>query len=94
MDPFERAAKDPEDPQGSAIVWRLAWSQVGNCWLEAVEECKRLKREKGTHKKVLQDSDGYNTRILVPVRLRAPCRSRYGNHYAYAVTFGTEGRGP
>lgn len=24
----------------------------GNCWLEVVEECKRLKREKGTHKKV------------------------------------------
>ena len=22
------------------------------CWLQAVEECKRLKREKGTHKKV------------------------------------------
>ena len=39
-------------PQGSALVWRLAWSQVGNCWLEAIEESKRLKREKGTHKKV------------------------------------------
>ena len=52
MDPFERTAKDLESTQCSALVWRLAWSQAGICWLQAVEECKRLKREKGTHKKV------------------------------------------
>jgi hypothetical protein len=62
MDPFERAAKDPEDPQGSALVWRLAWSQVGNCWLEVVEECKRLKRERDSAR---NDQDGSSNDVAL-----------------------------
>ena len=32
-------------------------ASFGNCWLEAIEESKRLKREKGTHKKVRDNNN-------------------------------------
>ena len=39
-------------------------ASFGNCWLEVVEECKRLKREKGTHKKV-RDPEALGRKAIV-----------------------------